>query len=294
MEHVPQTKDCFFNKVKEYVENNPNIGIVFLTPCYGGMAHVSYMTSLINTMNVLKIYGIKSFIQFTTQESLISRGRNSLVASAMANPETTHLMFVDADIVWSAVEILKLVIADKEIVGGLYPKKSYDWNNVSKVCEKLKSSNTLTAKTIQQHLVTYNFNPISRSLSIENNLTEVKHLATGFMMLKRSLIEEMEVVYKDTKYTDKTGHLRTEEEQKHCYALFDCCVKNQDYLSEDWYFCERVREMDKSIFIDITIDLSHLGTIPYVGSFRKYLFPDIDQITDVKSDSIEQNKTSTL
>ena len=44
---------------------------------------------------------------------------------------------------------------------------------------------------IQSNLLKYNINYIDNNLSIQNNLCRIKHLATGFMMLKRSVIEKM-------------------------------------------------------------------------------------------------------
>ena len=44
---------------------------------------------------------------------------------------------------------------------------------------------------IQHNLLRYNINYMNNVLSIDNNLAKVRHLATGFMMIKRSTIEKM-------------------------------------------------------------------------------------------------------
>ena len=51
-------------------------------------------------------------------------------------------------------------------------------------------------------------------------MTEVYHIPTGFMMIKRNVIEKMMKEYPETKYTNNMGSL-TEEEGKLTYALFD-------------------------------------------------------------------------
>jgi len=45
-------------------------------------------------------------------------------------PEATHFLFIDADITWDPHDILKLLMADKPIVGGIYPIKNYQWNKI--------------------------------------------------------------------------------------------------------------------------------------------------------------------
>jgi len=81
-------------------------------------------------------------------------------------------------------------------------------------------------------------NYISKEVKIKNNLTRVKHVATGFMMIHRDVIEKMTKSYSATKYTDDVNFL-TADENKYAYALFDCGVVDDHYLSEDWMFCNR-------------------------------------------------------
>jgi hypothetical protein len=102
------------------------------------------------------------------------------------------------------------------------------------------------------------------------NLTKVRHLATGFMMMKRGLIEKMEQAFPSTKYTDDV-HFLTTEENEHAYALFDCGVEEGHYFSEDWMFCHRWTKMGGDIWIDVSIRLSHQGLENYEGFFLSSL-----------------------
>lgn len=38
------------------------------------------------------------------------------------------------------------------------------------------------------------------------------------------------------------------------YAFFDCCIKNNRYVSKDWFFCDRWTNMGGKIYVvpDIT------------------------------------------
>ena len=74
--------------------------------------------------------------------------------------------------------------------------------------------------------------------------------------------------YPETKYTDDTGFI-SPSQSTYTYALFDCRVINGSYYSEDWLFCHRWIEIGGKIYANISIDLVHIGTENYQGSFIK-------------------------
>lgn len=269
----------FESKIWDYMRINKTPHVYILTPVYGGVIFINYMQCMINTMKFLDKFGIKVFLEFCKNDSLVCRARNNLVAKALSNPLTTHIMFIDADITWDPVDIVKLIVADKSLIGGVYPLKHYNWSNIisndgTNVVQQLidkKNRSQLAPfvsdqQMVQYNMVRYNLNFISPVVSIENNLTKVKHIATGFMMMKRSTVEQMQLAYPATKYTDDVGFLQGDE-NKHAFALFDCGVEDDHYLSEDWMFCHRWTKMGGSVYIDVSINLTHTGQEDFAGSF---------------------------
>ncbi len=251
--------------------------IIFLTPCYNSSMYCTYTESLLQTMFMCKDLGIDATVHFCRNDSLVSRARNNLIAKAMSIPTATHFMFIDADITWNPFDILKLLVADKHLVGGIYPIKNYEWEKVignpdhikSILVRKKKSQlNTIYSDTafVKTNMVRYNANYKSNMLEIQNNLTQVRHLATGFMMIQRSVIEVMSKAFPQTKYVDDVNFL-SGSENDFAFALFDCGVEDGHYLSEDWMFCQRWTKMGGDVFADITIDLDHTGIETYKGSY---------------------------
>jgi hypothetical protein len=264
-------------RIKEYASKN-NVCLAILTPCYGGQCQVSYVTSLLNTMVLFSQIGVKLRIEFCRNDSLVSRARNNLIAKVMADPQVTHMLFIDGDITWSPHDILKLILSEKGLVGGVYPIKNYEWaklvvpgKNVVKEWIDAKNSSQLKGNVsdvdiIQQKLVRYNLNYLSNTLEIHNNITKLKHLATGFMMIRRETIEKMSRAFPSTKYTDDVGFL-VGDENRWAYALFDCGVEDDHYCSEDWLFCSRWTKMGGEVFADVTINLNHCGIEEFKGSY---------------------------
>ena len=107
-------------------------------------------------------------------------------------------------------------------------------------------------------------------LIFKKNVAEVKHVPTGFMMIQRNTIEKMMEAYTSTKYTDDVGFLE-DHENKYAFALFDCGVEDNHYLSEDWLFCNRWNKIGGSLWIDVSINLSHSGLEDYHGSLLSTL-----------------------
>ena len=51
-------------------------------------------------------------VEFCRNDSLISRARNNLLAKAMSNPKMTHVLYIDTDITWKPVDIIRKDIND--------------------------------------------------------------------------------------------------------------------------------------------------------------------------------------
>jgi len=273
----------FEEKIISFVEQNKPL-LYILTPCYGGMCHVNYMECLINTITLFNKYNFPVKIELCKNDSLVSRARNNLIARAMSDELTTHIIFIDSDITWNPLSILKLILADKPLIGGAYPIKRYNWEKLldpttqkydNTIIDKWinKKDNNAVLKNsmndismIQSSLFRYNINYMDKFIQIENNLTKVKHLATGFMLMQRSMLDKMMLAFPFTKYTDDCGFLRNHE-NKYAYALFDCGVEDGHYLSEDWLFCNRWCKIGGEIMLDVSVNLTHTGQENFNGSF---------------------------
>ncbi|NBV29146.1 hypothetical protein EBS02_09065 [bacterium] len=266
----------FEEKITTYVaEKNPKLYI--LTPCYGSLCYVNYVKCIMSTKELLEKFNIPMGLEFCRNDSLVSRARNNLVAKAMNDTKCTHILFIDSDITWDPIDILKLMLSDKCLCGGVYPLKHYYWekltkedNVIKKWINKKKESQfggvISDESAIQHNLLKYNINYIDSVLNIEANMAKVKHLATGFMMFKREVIEQMSKAYPNTKYIDDVGFL-SGTENDYAYALFDCGVQDNHYFSEDWMFCHRWTEMGGNIYVNVGINLTHTGNEDFNGSY---------------------------
>lgn len=261
----------FEDSIKEYVsKHSPKV--IILTPCQESVCGTNYITSLMNTTNVLKQYNIQYQIDFCCNDRIVSRSRNNLVTGAMADSTMTHMLFIDAEVSWNPQDVLKLLIANKYIAGGICPLKKYNWMklandpSVVQTWASIQKENEMfqnypTALFIQHRLLEYNVALESNELKIENNLAEVKYIGCEFMMIKRETIDLLQKAFPSTKYTNKNSP------QVESYALFDCGVEEGGYMSEDQMFCSRWQKLGGNIMVDVTINLSQSGSEHFNGSF---------------------------
>ena len=100
---------------------------------------------------------------------------------------------------------------------------------------------------------------------------------TGFMMIKRQVIDKMVKQYPETRYTND---LNTDPSlNPYFYALFDTMIdpNTKRYLSEDYTFCRRWQQMGGEIWMDPSINLDHYGSYQFQGNIA-------EQFTLVKKD----------
>jgi hypothetical protein len=122
----PEEQDINIRKFIQ--ERKPHLFI--LTPVYGGMCHINYLSCLMSTKDLFSKMDCPLSVEFCKNDSLVSRARNNLIAKAMTDPSITHMMFIDNDITWNPSDIMKLILSNKELIGGIYPLKHYEWSRL--------------------------------------------------------------------------------------------------------------------------------------------------------------------
>ena len=249
--------------------------IFIATPCYGGQLGEPYFRSMMRFAILCNKYDIKYTISTLANESLITRGRNTLTSFFMENSEATHLFFIDADIEFNPEDILRMVAYDKPIVVGAYPKKAINWGSIM---EATRNDPNETPDTIEGHSSNYvvNFDFVldkdgarTPQVQIVDNLVKLKDAGTGFMCIKKEVVQQMFDWYPETKYVnDINVDMKFEP---FMYALFDCIIdpESRRYLSEDYTFCRRWQEKGGEVWLDPRTALNHVGHYTFRGNIRK-------------------------
>src|ERR1700728_3438508 len=104
--------------------------VFIATPMYGGTATGIYTVSMVQLPAVFLRNRVDLLYAFWN-ESLVPNARNVL-SHQFLESQATHLMWIDSDIGFNPTDIVSMLIADKDIVCGIYPKKEVDWARVAR------------------------------------------------------------------------------------------------------------------------------------------------------------------
>jgi hypothetical protein len=252
--------------------------ILLATPCYGNMMTRNFFHSVLKLKDICKSVDINVDISTIGNESLITRARNYFVSLILANPTYTHLLFIDSDITFDPLSVVRMVQSEKMLVAGAYPKKHIDWNRASDLYKTEKIS-----ENVEPQLYDYAINIVTdastQTIPIVDGFLKVSYAATGFMLIKREVLEKMVSSFPELKYTnDVTGYFNGSNDNLF-YAFFDCIIddKSKRYLSEDYAFCQRWLQLGGEIWVDLLCDLSHCGSYNFRGSFLKTIEKHINK-----------------
>ena len=222
-------------------------------PCYGGQLTEQTFMSFIKWSNTCRQLGIDWTVETMTNESLISRARNTLTAKFLATKDSTHLMFIDADIGWEPWHLLALLNHDKDVIGGLYPMKTIP--------------------------VKWCVNGIPGALDNDpNGLLEVTKTGTGFLLMKRHVFEKLKSHPAVKPFNNDIGLPAELNENMKTY--FDTAVRENRYYSEDWTFCENWRDLGGQVFVDKRVLLRHVGTYTFDFAAQDQLYRDLKALVD--------------
>jgi hypothetical protein len=227
-------------------------------PCYGGMLTESCFMSYIKWSNTCRQLGIDWTMETMTNESLISRARNTLTAKFLHNKESTHLMFIDADIGWEPWHLLVMLNRDVDVIGGLYPMKSLP--------------------------VKWCVNGFDGAETGPDGLQEVSKTGTGFMLIKRAVFEKLNAHPATKPFNNDIG--LSIELNPYMKTYFDTAVRENRYYSEDWTFCENWRDLGGKVWVDKRVLLKHTGTYVFDFQTQDQLYRDLHAMAQTNAGGV--------
>lgn len=248
-------------------EIKPKAVLFVATPMYGGLCTGGYTTGLLGMVQTFMQNNILMYYAHMQNESLITRARNRLAYDFLKS-DSTHLMFIDADISFHSQDIVHMVNADKDIICGLYPKKEINWLSVSKAVK-----DGVEPKDLHLHTGAFVVNLVGNVKEQQGLLGEPMEIAnggTGFMLIKREVFEALKD--KVPTYTNDM-HLVVDQdiEKEKIHEFFDTSIDEESnrLLSEDYHFCKLARKHGFKVYAAPWATLVHSGTYNFAGTLTR-------------------------
>ena len=235
------------NQIQINIDKVRQTRVHICMPCYGGQLTESTFMSFIKWSNTARQLGIEWTMETMTNESLITRARNTLTAKFLTNPDSTHLMFIDADIGWEPWHLLVLLDRDVDVIGGLYPMKSMP--------------------------IKWCVNGFEGAEEGPNGLQEVTKTGTGFLLIKKHVFDKLKSHPAVKPFKNDIG--LPAELDPHMKTYFDTAVRENRYYSEDWMFCENWRDIGGKVWVDKRVLLKHTGTYVFDYAAQEQVYKEL-------------------
>lgn len=200
------------------------MNLVILTPCHDGLYHGNYVAGLAVAMRSRYFRGYMPL----AMESCVTRARSRLACLALDAPEFKDVegfLWVDADIGFTLADFERIAQhpAGIDIVGGVYRKKGGDKAPVYR------------GKIGEEH-------PHDR------NLAKVAGVGFGFVRTTRRVLEAA----RSWAWQTSGGWHYIFQEGLHTRS-------NGEWLSEDYWFCDKASAFGTPTYLDRIIRLTHRG-----------------------------------
>ena len=204
------------------------------TPAYGGMVHIDYLKRLFEYTNA----GIRYELDTIGNESLITRARNAILATFHIRRELTHLLFLDADTILPAAGLLRMLRAQAPVIGAPVGLKGFNadgsriWN-------------------------------VGRCVGVAGSLLKVENVGAAALLLSRAACDALvqDAIDHGRTYARMRTLVGDNDTSVH-YDVFRVGVQSNEYLSEDYWVCRRLRTLGFDVLIDPSVITTHYGTMP--------------------------------
>jgi hypothetical protein len=225
--------------------------VFIATPMYGGMAMATYTWSLAQTPAVFIRNGLGLVYQYRMNDAIVANARNHLTHQFLETG-ATHLMWIDADIGFNAVDIVSMILADEDIVCGMYPMKAIDWERVAQAV-----NDGIPAEELKSHVGSFVIRPMDGhaggASANSDGLVEVAAGGAGFMLVKRGVFEVLS--------ENVPSYVVDGVTLKEFYTT-GIDADTSELVGEDYYFCRLARSHGFKVYAAPWVHLTHTG--PYV------------------------------
>lgn len=235
--------------------------VYLATPCYGGMLTLQFMQSVLALQKACEERGVGLFVDLMGGDALITRARSRLAARFLAHEQATHVLFCDADIGFAPDNLFRLLEADKALIAAVCPLKSIDWER-ARAAAKADAPDLLAASL--GYVVRFIPTP-DHSVEIENGIAKVAYGGTGFLLIRREAMQRIVEAHPELRARMGDMGDRMADE---AVMVFETMIEPEtgQYLSEDYAFCRRWRDLGGEIWADMEARLTHVGAASYTGS----------------------------
>lgn len=219
-----------------------SLNLFVATPTYSGKLDSRYLHSMIQSLDLLEKENIGFELFTLSYHCHVDDARNTIVAEFLAS-ECDELIFIDADVSWIPSDLVRLAKYDRDLVAGVYPKRS-------------------------KHDLDF---PVTVAPGVElradqDGLVEVDGAPTGFMKIRRAVLEQFQALNKDRQFKSRNAG----PDDPVNTIIFERTWENGERFSGDLAFCRNWKKLGGKVYVDPYMKLSHTGEVDFEGTLADH------------------------
>ncbi len=183
----------------------------------------------------------------------VAGARNSMIGEFLEG-EGDELWFVDQDVCWrEPATALRLALWPVDVIGGV-PRGRRDPEDYPLQFNHVTEINHYTQHPLTGH-------------PMVGGIMRTNGLPAGLLRITRNALEQMAQHYEDRWYWDRVH-------ERKVWGLCEFENRDHDRWSEDNYFCERWRDIDRKknfVWCDPHLHLGHIGYKKFEGCLADWL-----------------------
>jgi hypothetical protein len=209
-----------------------------------------YLVSLLKTFAMFQQYEIAHCAEFITGSSNLPRARNALAARFLAS-ECSDLLMIDDDMGWAPADAVRLLASERPFLGAAGRKK----NERSNIDPQAWCAQFLAGQ--------------ERIEPDEMGAIKVARVGGAFVKIERSVFEKLILARPEWKREGLDDMSAAQRAAYHQFFRFD--TESNEEIGEDYLFCDRWRAIGGEVWVDPSIELTHVGARPYSGRLLEIL-----------------------
>ena len=246
-------------------ERFKDINVLIGCPCYGGLLQHVFVTSLISLSQSFVNLGIRHHIRFLANHSLIPLARdvfaNTLFEGDSTGQPFSHLLFLDVDQGFQAFDVLRMISAEKEIIGLPASLKTLNWENIARAAKLGAVPDQLPNFGGKQ-----NFDDdLKHGTYQTDRIVEANRVGSALLLIRRDVFEKLIAAHPEWEHK-RFPHFKQNPTGRPDYHFFQVGIdKETGYmLSEDYFFCTEARKLGIKVWLVPDAVTSHVGTFDYL------------------------------
>lgn len=194
------------------------------------------MASIFALQQQLLMAGVESHVHYLIGCAVIAVARNALANIFLKKTHASHLLFLDADIQFDPQTVARMLLQAKPFMAVACPRR------------------TAMPPGRADVQMSHAFQGADRVTEVSaEGFLRVKRVGGAFVLLERQALEKLST--KAPVFTTNDPNSAPEEQ----FAFFESRVQGGEFVAEDYWLCDRWRELGGEIWIDATARTFHVG-----------------------------------